>query len=1319
MRLKPIAPSLTSPPASRRKNRERVTLWAGLALPAAASAWAAAQGGLVVTFIFVLLLLVCARLTNGFRVWRLPAQTAQSAATLAEVRQQLAEATARIAAQAHELSAARQATEREKVLCGRLSMAVEAIGISPWEMDFQTRQFMWDYNRPKALGLEGVRIEQLAASLQKLIHPEDFPLMQQVTAAAVAGECDLHSYRLRVLLPDGTTAHMQTHFRINRDANGVPVSIMGAVADTTSEVQTTQLLQRQMEQERRLLDRLSVATHAAAIVSWEVDLASTKFLWIENTIRPLDGASGMERALTKFAECVHPDDRYLFGAEIGRAAKEGRDLISYRWRCFSSDGALVHMQSHAKLYFNESRRATRALGVSWEITKEIEATEQLARQTQQLRDTERRLERASLSSSEGHWEWDLVAQIAWYSTSFHTLLGYQIGALPADLLASLQKLQHPDDVEWQRGQFRRHIGQGEPYDFECRLRLASDEYRWVRIRGTAERDAQGRAVAMSGSIQDIHQQKAVEDALKLAQRRLERAITGTQDGLWELEADGQAWCSPRVFELLGYTPDELASGTNFLREFLHPDDTQAVAAATRAHFQQGSPYDVEIRLRTKSGGHRWYRARAAAERDGSGRPLRVSGSLQDVTEARAVHDELLRATEAAEAANRAKSSFLANVSHEIRTPMNGIIGMTGLLLDTSLDRTQRDYADTIRSSADSLLIVINDILDFSKIEAGKLAIESLELEPRGSVEDVAAMMACQAADKNLEIIVDVAADVPQRVLGDPQRLRQCLINLMSNAIKFTHSGEIVIEVRTAGHRDGNVLVRFEVRDTGMGIAASALGTLFQPFVQADSSTTRHYGGTGLGLSIVDRLAQMMGGQVGAASEVGKGSTFWFTLPMEALAAPAAAAPLDLARVGLRVLIVEDNATCGKVLADQLRHAGYEVSLATSGVAALSLMYEAVNASYPYDIVLVGYQLTDMEGMALGEKISVDAALTFARVVMLTPLNRHGDMRRLAALGFAGYLTKPVRARELFACLDRVMSRERGEWHLESQPLLAGSASHEVQQSNHYVGKVLLTEDNLVNQKVATRFLERLGCGVRIANNGVEAVKAWQEERFALIFMDLQMPVMDGLTATRRIRELEGGGRSTPIVALTANAMVGQLETCLEAGMNGFLTKPLEVARLRETLDRFGLGVTHGSAPNADASAGGSAGLHSAAAPIELARWREITDGDTEFAQELAQTFIVSGAEIIDELQRACGGLDRVALSRAAHKLTGASANIHAESLRVLSSVMESQAAFVEEAALVTMLPGIEREYRRVVIFFNEQAELHKQRTTVPARAAIT
>ncbi|MET0498258.1 MAG: response regulator, partial [Steroidobacteraceae bacterium] len=1000
--------------------------------------------------------------------------------------------------------------------------------------------------------------------------------------------------------------------------------------------------------------------------------------------------------MAQFIERIIPEDRGVLDIEIPKAQAAGTDRLSYRYRGYAKEGGIVHIQNYAKLVFNDAGEPVRLLGASWDTTREILAAEKLEQQAKQLQNAEHRLERASLSSSEGHWEWDFKDSLAWYSASFHTLLGYKQGELPVGIAESLRAMQLPEDTAWQDERLKRHIRNNEAYDFECRLRLSGGELRWFRIRGTAERDAQGTAIAMAGSMHDIHQQKLAEDALKLAQRRFERAINGTQDGLWELEADGTAWCSPRVGALLGFAADEFSPNTNFLRMFLHPEDANAVAVATQAHFQQEQPYDVEIRLRTHSGDYRWYRARASAERDNNGRPMRMSGSLQDVTEARAAHEDLVRATEAAEAASRAKSEFLANVSHEIRTPMNGIIGMTGLLLDTSLDRTQRDYAETIRGSADSLLIVINDILDFSKIEAGKLDIDCIDLDLRGNVEDVGSMMAYQASAKRLELVMHIHPDLPDRVIGDPQRIRQCLINLVGNAIKFTRTGEIVLEVRNIGTRDGKVLVQFEVRDTGIGIAPHVLQTLFQPFVQADSSTTRHFGGTGLGLSIVRRLVEMMGGAVGLESELGKGSTFWFTLPLEpAASASGTLSAGDLTRLGRRVLIVDANETNRRVLAGQLMHAGYEVSLAGGGNDALQMLRQGVTDAHAYDIVLADYQMHDMDAATLGGRINSDPQLSRARIVILTSLDRHGDIRRFASLGFAAYLTKPVRARELLECFDRLLSRDAREWHLQSQPIVTSGMLATTEKMRRYRGNVLLVEDNAVNQKVAVRFLERMGCQVRVADNGAEGVKAYREGTFDIVLMDLQMPIMDGFTATREIRMLEAGRPLTPIVALTANAMSGQLERCLAAGMNAFLTKPLEVARLHETLERFGLGVTQPAGPAPVAV--------DPSAPVDLARLNEITEGDAEFAYELASTFISSGYQVMREIDSAFEVFDRVALARAAHKLKGASANIHADNVRDLAQSLETQAASIDQPRLKELIEKLHKAFGVAVNFLQEQA----------------
>ncbi|HEX7114617.1 MAG TPA: PAS domain-containing protein [Steroidobacter sp.] len=1192
-----------------------------------------------------------------------------------------------------------------QMLLERLSVATRAAGLSCWELDLESEQLVWVGNPIHAFGLDQVPPEHYGARLRALTHPEDREVVKAEMREAIAAGQESFSSRFRLVREDGTTRHMQTFAHIVRDKHGKATRLLGATADITNEIQTTTLLQLKAEEERALLDRLNIATEAAGISSWEIDLKARRFLWIENPLHALaEVANDLEHAFDRLLALMHPEDRAVIEQQFAQALANKTERVSCRYRVELSDGTVVHVHSSARLMIDERGRGTRLLGVSWDVTKEMEAAQTLKDQAQKLLDAERRLERASLSSSEGHWESDLRTGRVWCSSSYHALLGYAPGELP-DTIEGLYGLLHPDDLETIRAAMRSHIATDTPF-FHCeaRMRTRTGEYKWFRHRGMAERNEEGRALTISGSIQDIHEQKLAEDALELVRQRFERAIHGTQDGLWEIERDGAMWCSPRMAELLGYAPEDMPTHIDALSSFLHPDDAITVSSAAAAHFHQGAPYDIEIRLRTKAGDYRWFRARASAERDQNGRALRLSGSVQDVTDARAAREELLRATETAEAANRAKSEFLANVSHEIRTPMNGIIGMTGLLLETKLDRTQRDYAETIRSSADSLLVVINDILDFSKIEAGKLDIERIDLDVRSNVEDVATMLAFQAAAKNLELVVHVHPDVPARVFGDPQRIRQCLINLIGNAIKFTRVGEIVVDVSVAGRRDSQVLTRFEVRDTGIGVPADKLDSLFQPFVQADSSTTRHFGGTGLGLSIVRRLVEMMGGEVGARSKVAEGSVFWFVLPLEPVAANQPMPALDPDRFARRVLVIDDNETNRRVLAGQLMHAGYEVSLAAGGIEGISILRQAAAADHPFDVVLVDSQMQDMDGARLGERINADPELSRARIVMLTSMDRHGDIRHFASLGFAGYLTKPVRTRELLACLERVLACDSKEWHMQSQPIVTRGTLVSNEPPPRYSCNVLLVEDNAVNQKVAVRFLERMGCKVRVADNGAEGVRAYTEGKFDVVLMDLQMPVMDGLAATRRIRQIEheGGRDQTPIVALTANAMMGQLERCLEAGMNGFLTKPLDISRLHETFDRLGLGKP-GTVPTSS-----HVQADRTPAPVDLARLNELTGGDAEFASELITTFTASGTQVLDEIAQALAAFDRPGLSRAAHKLKGASANVYADRLRGLCESLESQAAQVDQPRLHELIEQVRSEFARAVQFLKSE---------LPARCA--
>jgi PAS domain S-box-containing protein len=644
------------------------------------------------------------------------------------------------------------------------------------------------------------------------------------------------------------------------------------------------------------------------------------------------------------------------------------------------------------------------------------------------------------------------------------------------------------------------------------------------------------------------------------------------------------YASDAIHDIYGVTPEEVREDAACIYALLHPDDKAEFDVSIRESARTLQQWEHEYRVILRNQGVRWRYGCARPENlmDGS---IVWHGFVNDISAQKKLEVELLEARHAAEAANRAKSEFLATMSHEIRTPMNGVIGMTGLLLDTELDSEQREFAEIVRKSGENLLSLINDILDYSKIEAGKLDMELLDFDLRVTLEDTAELLALRATDAGLELICQIDPAVPSYLKGDPGRLRQIITNLVGNAVKFTRQGEVVISTELQSEQDGWVTIRCAVRDSGIGIPESRLAAIFAPFTQADSSTTRKYGGTGLGLAICKQLTEMMGGEIGVTSEEGKGSTFWFTARFEKQTAEAVhhLASLRSAvhqRPDLtesRILVVDDNATNRKLLMTLLKHWGCRYELAVDGESGLAQLVDAAKTGDPFRIALLDQEMPGMDGTELGRRIKSDPQLSTTIMVMITSLGQRGDAGKLEEIGFAGYLTKPVRQAQLYDCLELVLAKN-GATHGTAQ--LAGKmvqpspkgivTRHAVAESGRSGIRILLAEDNVINQKVAQHMLKTLGYKADVVADGREALRALELINYDLVLMDCQMPEMDGFEATTLIRCETSPvlNHRVPIIAMTANAMKGDREKCLEVGMDDYLAKPVKKEELAEVIERW-------------------------------------------------------------------------------------------------------------------------------------------------------
>ena len=943
----------------------------------------------------------------------------------------------------------------------------------------------------------------------------------------------------------------------------------------------------------------------------------------------------------------------------------------------------------------EMRRLNRQLG---ETNVSLDRT--VAERTAELQAIKERFELAVRGSSDGLWDWNVLTSDVYFSPRMKELFGYQDDELP-NVFESFESRLHPDDHDWVMRAIAEHVQHRKPYDVEYRLRTKSGEYRWFRARGQAVWDDAGQAQRMAGSITDVMAEHQLRERFRLA-------INASPTALLMVHQDGRiALANLKALDSFGYTESELIGQPI---EMLVPERFRAGHPDKRNGFFQSPAaraMGAELEL-------------LGVRKDGSEFPVKVGLSpvqteegpavicgVLDITDQKQTMEAMRQAKEAAESASRAKSSFLANMSHEIRTPMNGIIGMAQLLARTELRSHQRDYLATVDESAHILLRLLNDILDFSKIEAGRLELERVDFRLSECVARASQMLVLRAAEKGLEIACRVAPEIPGHLRGDPGRLQQILVNLLGNAVKFTAAGEIYVNVNAESITSDVVRLHFSVSDTGIGIPAAKQEEIFRPFEQAEASTTRRFGGTGLGLTISRQLVEMMGGRMSVESEPGRGSTFHFTAELGVSPDQFAPQPADVnVLTDMPVLVVDDNFTNRRILGEMLSYWHMQPVLVDSAAAARKALQHANESHHPIRLILLDHHMPGEDGFHFAESVQHLPDSERRTIIMISSGSSPVDADLCEKVGIRRFMTKPVIASEL---LNEVLRQLGTTTSIKPVALSSPATSPRVSPR-----RVLLVEDNEINRRVAVGLLHTRGHQVVLAENGQEAVHAVAAQEFDVVLMDMQMPVMDGYEATTAIRQREHQtGGHVPIVAMTAEALKGDRERCLAAGMDDYVSKPIEPTEMYRAIERFPAICLAGDSatslstdaeptrmerlsdqPHADEHGDSAACADLPAIDWIVAKKRLV--GGIEVLREFAALFQKQAPVLLEEIRRAIDTHDTKLLRRAAHTLKGTSTYFGAKSLIQAALTLETLGREDSLDSITESLVILEQELARVM-----------------------
>ena len=1168
-----------------------------------------------------------------------------------------------------------------------------------------------------------------------MFHSDEAPEFVEAFDRSLQDHTPFHA-EARSRRADGEWRWVESYAEPRFSPDGEFQGLVGTSKDVTDRKEAEQALQSSEESFRQLTENISE-------IFWLKAPETVDYLYISPAYEQI-----FERTCASFyqnpasrLEAILPDDLARYRSTFAKQMQGEAAEVEYR--IYTPGGQKKWIRSRAFPIRDQSGRLIRVAGIAEDITErkrheeelslaqaEAEAANRGLSAQHAILDNERKILRTFIDNVPDHmYVKDLESRFVVANNAVARWAGVE---KPGDLLGKTDFDLCPR--EFAEGFYedeQRLIRSGLPL-VDHEETVSADETNGVRCLLTTKVplfDSEGHVTGIAGIGRDITARMKVEADLVQAREEAEAASRrlSTQHEILDAEREMLRTIIDTVpdfmyvkdlesrfivvnsalAQLMGAAkPEDLLGKTDF--DFYSRELAAGFYEDEQRVIRSGQPMVdcEETHCINSPNGERYLLTTKVPLLDSQGHVTGIAGIGRDITLRKTMDDalresnrELREATDwankmavEAEDANRSKSEFLANMSHEIRTPMNGVLGMNGLLLGTDLDQEQRHFAEVVDASAKALLTVIDDILDFSKVEAGKMELDTMDFNLHSLMGDFAEMMAERVGEKRLEFICAVAPDVSSHLQGDPGRLRQVLLNLVSNAMKFTRQGEVVVRVGLISQTDAEVFLRFTVRDTGIGIPLDKQKILFTSFTQVDASTTRQYGGTGLGLAISKKLVELMGGGIGLESKEGEGSEFWFTIR---LAKQLANRPVDYPKVpvtGARILVVDDNATNREVLTAQLQSWGAVVAAVESGSTALTCMRYAVETGSPFQLAVLDMMMPGMDGATLGRAILEDDTLKSIPLVMMTSLGQRGDAHRFKEIGFSAYLIKPVRQSDLYDCLVTVLT---GEKQKETRAIIT---RHSLRDSRRGNARILLVEDNVTNQEVASGMLQRLGWRADVAADGMQAVQALEAQPYDLVLMDVQMPVMDGYEATRLIRDPNSGvlNHNIPIIATTAHAMAGDAEKCLAAGMSDYISKPIDPKILDQVLEKWLTRKVHDVPEQASvepARAEREPPLKPPSKSLVFNRevFLERMMDDEEFAREVAAGFAKELPALLSDLKEEIARGDLESVWKQAHKIKGSAANVGGEALRDVAAEVEKAGKAGDLAAVTHWIPELEMQ----------------------------